>query len=203
MPDENHFNSFSFNTEILDYLIEGFQVLDTNWKYTYVNNAAVQHAHLQHKSDLIGFSILEKFPGIENTELFKQMQYCVNEQKRVLMENLFVYPDGTSAYFELRMHPIPEGIFILSIDINDRKMAEIKVSKQNEDLINTLHMLSHDVRKPVTNILTACKIVGNINLESEECKNMFHQIDKSASLLDNYTGELTKFLHDVTKTKYV
>src|SRR3990172_2625501 len=40
------------------------------------------------------------------------------------MVNEFSYPDGSRGWFELSIEPAPEGIFILSADITQRKRAE-------------------------------------------------------------------------------
>jgi PAS domain S-box-containing protein len=48
------------------------------------------------------------------------------------MENEFIYPDGSRAWFELGMQPVPEGVFILSIDISDRKKAEEALHESEE-----------------------------------------------------------------------
>nr|WP_243687202.1 PAS domain S-box protein [Methanobacterium formicicum] len=57
------------------------------------------------------------------------------------MENYFIYPDGTGRWFDLRVFPVPEGIFILSIDITDRKQVEEELiaSKEfNENIIKSM-----------------------------------------------------------------
>ena len=33
-------------------------------------------------------------------------------------------PDGSRSFFELSIEPVPEGVFILSLDITERKKAE-------------------------------------------------------------------------------
>jgi PAS domain-containing protein len=50
----------------------------------------------------------------------------------VHMENLFNYPDGSEGWFELSIQPVPEGIFILSMDITERKMVEKKLHESEE-----------------------------------------------------------------------
>lgn len=57
------------------------------------------------------------------------------------MENYFIYSDGTGRWFDLRAFPVPEGIFILSIDITDRKQVEEELiaSKEfNENIIKSM-----------------------------------------------------------------
>jgi len=55
-------------------------------------------------------------------------------QKRVtkLMENEFIFPDGKKDWFELRIQPAPEGIFVLSVDITERKQLENSLRTSEE-----------------------------------------------------------------------
>jgi HD-GYP domain-containing protein (c-di-GMP phosphodiesterase class II) len=50
------------------------------------------------------------------------------------MENEFVYPDGSIGWFELSLQPVPEGVFILSIDMTERKRLEIRAQHQLDNL---------------------------------------------------------------------
>jgi PAS domain S-box-containing protein len=63
----------------------------------------------------------------------------MKERKPQRIDNEFVYPDGQKAWFELRLQPIPQGVFIFSMDINDRKKYEeiIKNEKAKYEAILT------------------------------------------------------------------
>ena len=112
----------------LDNMLEGAQILDFTWRYIYVNNALTEYSKYS-KEELLGYSIIEKYPGIENTELFKVMERCMYEGIAENFENEFTFPDGSIGYFDLSIQPVPEGIFILSIDITKRKVAEKKLEE--------------------------------------------------------------------------
>ncbi|MBX7150094.1 GAF domain-containing protein [bacterium] len=121
----------------LDHLLEGCQVIGHDWKYLYANETAARHAKTS-KEELLGFTMMEKFPGIENTELFSLLRLCMEKGINRSIENEFIYPDGTKAWFELSIQSVPEGIFILSIDITKRKTSEGRV----QQLIDVLRKLS-------------------------------------------------------------
>ena len=108
---------------VLDGLLEGCQIIDADWRYVYVNDAAARHGRHTAK-ELLGHTMLEMYPGVENTHLFAVLQRCITERTRSRFENEFIYPDGTSGWFDLSIEPVPEGLFILSIDITERKRAE-------------------------------------------------------------------------------
>jgi len=107
----------------VDAMDEGFQVIAFDWRYVYVNAAAAQHGH-RSREELIGRTMIESYPGIEQTEVFRVLKRCMEERRPAAMENEFVYPDGKIGWFELRIQPSAEGISVLSVDVSDRKRAE-------------------------------------------------------------------------------
>jgi len=114
----------------LDGMMEGVQMHDFNWKYIYVNDALVKDSTYL-KNQLLGHTLMEKYPGIEQTKLFTVLQRCMTSRVTEQLESEFVFPNGTKAFFELSIQPIPEGIFILSINITERKKTAEKI-KVNE-----------------------------------------------------------------------
>lgn len=129
---------------ILDNMVEGCQIIGFNWRYIYLNDAAARHGRFK-KEELLGHTMKEMYPGIEQTDLCAVLRRCMKERKSNNFDNKFIYADGTYRWFELRVHPVSEGIFILSIDITKRikKQKEIqfknalleeKIKKQQEKL---------------------------------------------------------------------
>jgi len=112
----------------LDNMMEGVQIHDFDWNYTYVNDALVKYSHYT-KEELLGNTIMEKYPGIEQTDLFKTLQICMNERVHKFIETEFRFPDNTIEFFELSIQPVPQGLFILSLNITERKRAEEKLIK--------------------------------------------------------------------------
>lgn len=117
------------NYSILDHLIEGCQILDFDFRYLYVNEPVVAQGR-KSREELLGHTMMELYPGIETTSMFSMLKHCMEAREPTQFENEFIYPDGTSAWFDLRMEPVPEGLFILSVDITARKRAELELQKQ-------------------------------------------------------------------------
>jgi PAS domain S-box-containing protein len=117
----------------LDNLLEGCQIIDYNWRYLYVNDAAAKHGRLA-KKQFIGKTMMELYPGIEKTKMFSVLSRCMKERVPAHLENEFTYPNGEKAWFELSIEPVPEGIFILSIGITDRKEVAEALRREREML---------------------------------------------------------------------
>lgn len=129
----------------LDGMMEGCQIIGFDWRYRYVNEAAARHGR-QSRAEHLGRTMMEVYPGIETTEMFRVVRRCMENRTSEQMENEFDYPDGTTGWFQLCVQPVPEGIFILSLDIGERKQAEEQYHLLFNEMITgvTLHEIICD-----------------------------------------------------------
>jgi HD-GYP domain-containing protein (c-di-GMP phosphodiesterase class II) len=111
---------------ILDNLLEGCQIIDFDWRYAYLNDTVLLHAR-KSRGELLGRTMMEAYPGIDETQMFALLRRCMQDRIAGQIENEFTYPDGAKGWFLLRINPVTEGLFILSVDITDRKWAELRV----------------------------------------------------------------------------
>ncbi|MES2568100.1 MAG: PAS domain-containing protein [Bacteroidota bacterium] len=190
-------NIGKLSNESLDNLLEGFQLISFDWKYLYVNNAVIIQSKCSAKEDLLGLTMMEKYPGIEKTKMFKALQRCMTKRVSAEFENVFTFPDNTTSCFELRIRPVPDGIFILSIDISKRKREEVKTYKYLKGLEKILFLTSHNVRQPVANILGVSNLLDDNLITFNELHKMIGHLKISALSLDTFTRELTKYVEDL------
>jgi PAS domain S-box-containing protein len=112
----------------LDSMLEGCQIIDYDWRYVYINEAAAKQGR-KHKKELLGFTMMQVYPDIEKTDLFNHLRNCMVNRVPHKMENEFVFADKSKGWFELRIEPVPEGLLILSIDITKNKQIEAELNK--------------------------------------------------------------------------
>jgi two-component system cell cycle sensor histidine kinase/response regulator CckA len=108
---------------VLDSMSEGFQIIGSDWRYVYLNEAAAAHAR-RSKEELLGRTMMDCYPGIEGTEMFTRLRQCMETRAPQSLENEFTYPDGSRRWFTLKIQPAPEGISVLSLDQTERKVAQ-------------------------------------------------------------------------------
>ncbi len=117
----------------LDTMLEGCQIIGFDWRYLYLNDAAARYGR-QEKRDLLGHTMMECYPGIEETHLFDVLRMCMEDHASRMEEFEFFYEDQSSAWFRTSIHPVPEGIFVLSLEITADKRAAEAIRNLNVEL---------------------------------------------------------------------
>lgn len=149
----------------LDNMIEGCQIIGFDWRYLYLNEAAARHGR-RTREELLGHTMMEGYPGIEQTEMFAAVKRCLEDRICNQMENEFIFPDGTRGWFQLEFEAVPEGVFIMSLDITERRRAE-EALRRSEEKYRILHdyageaIFVYDTDLKLMEInRTACALVG-------------------------------------------
>lgn len=191
----------NFNA-LIENMIEGAQIISKDFTYLYVNQSLCKQAGVK-KTDLIGKKMSEVYPGIEKTHMFKQLELVLKENKPILLYNEFTFPNGHTDFFELNIQPIPEGVFIMSMMINDKVKLDNERKHYVKELEEMLYMTSHMIRQPITNIVgLADQLDLHENLSVDELKQI-NFIKKSAMDLDMFTHDLNDFILTTIKNNKV
>ncbi len=135
----------------IDSMLEGVQIIGYDWKYLYVNNAVAKQGKYS-KEELLGYSMMEKYPGIDQTHMFQGLRRCMEKRVPLLMENEFAFPDGSKGWFELSIQPAPEGIVILSVDITERKKIYERLTEAEAQAKNFAAHLNKTLEEERTSI---------------------------------------------------
>lgn len=150
---EELIKSEKFCRNTLDNMMEGCQIIGFDWRYLYVNDALARHGR-RPKEELIERTMMEAYPGIEKTEMFKELRRCMKKRTTRRMENEFAFPDGSKGWFDLHIQPVPEGVFILSQDVTDRKLAEQRIENLNS-LLSAIRNVNQSIvqEEDLTNVV--------------------------------------------------
>jgi PAS domain S-box-containing protein len=115
----------------LDGMIEGCQLIGADWTYVYVNPAAAAQARMP-REQMEGRRMSEVYPGIEQSPLYAVLQECLKQRVHRRLDYEWTYADGSSAWFELSIEPVTDGLFVLSLDITERKRFEAVLRESEE-----------------------------------------------------------------------
>jgi PAS domain S-box-containing protein len=117
----------------MDSMLEGAQLIGYDWRYLYVNDVLAAQGK-KSKDELLGRTMMEAYPGIDQTDFFVTLRRSMEQRVTERLENEFVFPDGSTGVFDLSLQPVPEGVFILSSDITERKRAEAAAHRHTEQV---------------------------------------------------------------------
>ncbi len=129
-PAEQHIQ------RVLNLIQEGVLLIDTDWRYLYINDAAERQAQ-RPREELLGRTVMECWPGIEAAEFFQVEQRVMRERVPARIDGRFTFPHGQERWFEWKIEPMPEGLLILTIDITEQKRAEQLLQNQ-EHILRTI-----------------------------------------------------------------
>jgi two-component system cell cycle sensor histidine kinase/response regulator CckA len=179
---------------LLDTVTEGFQIIGHDLRYLYVNDVVCRHGR-RAREELLGRTMTEVYPGIEQTEMFGRLMFCMRERRPTGMENEFTFPDGKKGWFELRMEPVPEGVLILSADITSRKALETQfLHAQKLDAVGRLAGgVAHDFNNLLSVILAYAHLLGTSLDDGDERKADVAEIALAANRASRLTRQLLAF----------
>ncbi len=197
--------------ETLDHLLEGCQIIDFEWRYVYLNDVAAIHGR-KRKEELIGRTMMEVYPGIDKTEMFDILKNCMEKRVPQRIQNLFMYDGGGEAWFNLNIDPVPEGVFILSVDITEEKkmLEELKIYREhleglvkertsqleeaNRELESFSYSVSHDLRAPLRHINGFVKLLQrHATTLDNESKRYLEVVSSSTAEMGTLIDSLLDF----------
>jgi PAS domain S-box-containing protein len=105
---------------LLESITDPFYALDRQWRFTYVNQRAVDYLGTR-REELVGKTLWEIFPVSRDTIFEREFQRAVREQVSVAFE---VLSPLTARWVEVHAYPNPMGLSVNFRDITARKEAE-------------------------------------------------------------------------------
>lgn len=108
-------------SNIIKNMSDGFALVDKKWHFRFLNDKAVESLAKGPREEIIGKTLWELFPDILGTEFEEYFRKAMTEREPVTFETLY---SGLNIWFEIRVHPAPDGIALFYSDISERKEAE-------------------------------------------------------------------------------
>jgi PAS domain S-box-containing protein len=112
----------------LEGMQEGCQIIGFDWRLLFMNSAAARQGRKK-KEELVGRILMEAFPEIEKSDQFAALRDCMENRRSQRINHKYDYGKGEFCWLDMYVHPVDEGIFVLTVDVTERKLAEDEVER--------------------------------------------------------------------------
>ena len=134
----------------LDYVGEGVATLDREWRYTYLNRAAVEISG-KSAEELIGNSVWEVFPAMIGTLVYHEFHRAAAERSHRHIEE---YYPGVDRWMEVDIYPTDDGLIVIARDITGAKKRALEARHRDERLslalsFGNMGVWEYDLKKDV------------------------------------------------------
>jgi two-component system cell cycle sensor histidine kinase/response regulator CckA len=202
MPEEGYADPIEverYLRSMFDAMFEGVQILDSEWRYIYLNETAAKQGR-KPRSELLGRSMHEMYPGIERTEMFRLLDRCMATREPDQMVNRFTYESGEAAWFDLRVYPTPEGgLLILSVDITSQREAD-EMLRQSQKM-QALGRLAGGVAHDFNNLLSVITSYSDVILKKMDEDDRFRRELQQIKRASEHAASLTRQLLDFSRKR--
>lgn len=117
-------------SRVLERVTEGIVALDTDLRYTYVNDRAEQILDTD-REQLIGQRMWDAFPEAKGTVTQEAIEAARATQDQQSFER---YNSALDKWFDVRIYPDDSGLSLYFTDITDRKKSEEELRRANRRL---------------------------------------------------------------------
>lgn len=120
---------------IFDSMQEGILLIDRDWRYLYINNAAENQGRRPVK-DLMGKTVMECWPDFMESECFKLEQKVMRDRQPAQYIGSYTFPDDDIRWFQWSIQPAAEGILVVTQDVTEQKILEYELRRSVERFRN-------------------------------------------------------------------
>jgi PAS domain S-box-containing protein len=106
--------------QVLERITDGFCVLDRDWRFTYINEAA-ERIWGQARGELLGANVWEAFAPAIETPFYVACQQAMSDGITTSVE---FYYAPLAGWFEVRVYPSLDGLSLFFREISESRQAE-------------------------------------------------------------------------------
>src|SRR6185295_7745654 len=123
--------------DIFERVNDGFMAFDTEWQFTYMNKRAGEIFRMN-PSSVMGKVIWTAIPGAIGNVFYNACHQAMAEQEYGHLE---AYSDIFQYWYEAHFYPSPKGLSVYFRDVSERKEAEQKLIRAQQELSGERNLL--------------------------------------------------------------
>ncbi len=137
--EEEVAKAYSDKETLLNRINDGMVSLDNEWRYTFLNDAALS-THPLSREGTLGKVIWDVHPEMKGTIFWDKYHEAMEEEKVVEIESYYA---PMNIWFFVKVYPSNNGLTIFYRDITEQKKAEETI-KENEKKIELIYNTTKD-----------------------------------------------------------
>jgi PAS domain S-box-containing protein len=174
---------------LLECITDAFYALDRQWRFTYVNQRALDY-YGKERAELLGKSFWDVFPVARGSIFEEQYRHASREQCPVSFE---ILSPLTGCWLEVRAYPTAEGLAVNFRDISQHKRIEGELKHALAELHareEQLAVLAHELRNPLAPLRDGLQILRLRDGADEQSQRTVDMMDRQVSHLVHLVDDL-------------
>ena len=171
---------------LLESITDAFYALDGEFRFTYVNQRALDHFGASRES-LLG-KVLWDVVSLENRTIFQQQyQRALHQQCSVAFETVSPL---TGRWVEVRAYPARQRLAVYFRDVTARKRAEERLREVDRRKSEFLAILGHELRNPLAALRYGLHILERSSPPDPTMTSTLSMMDRQMSHLVRLVDDL-------------
>jgi PAS domain S-box-containing protein len=175
---------------VFDTMTEGFTMLDRDWIVLYLNAEGLRLSN-RTEQQTIGHKHWEIWPELLGTDMERMLRRVMRSRSPEVMEFAYLYPNGSSAWIEVRASPAMDGgLAVFFRDVTNRRQAEEKLRDADRRKDEFLAMLAHELRNPLAPIGAAAELLQMVKLDEARVRQTSQIIGRQVEHMTGLVNDL-------------
>ena len=171
---------------LLESITDGFYSLDREYRFTYLNQRALDHFHAAPET-LLGQVLWEVFPHTRESVFQQEYERALSQQRSVSFETVSLI---SNTWVEVRAYPTPQGLAVYFRDVTDRKRAEEHLREADRKKNEFLAILAHELRNPLAPLRNGLHIL-------KRHPDLDPTVSDTISMMDRQMTHLVRLVDDL------
>src|SRR3569833_2773690 len=171
---------------LLESMTDGFYALDREYRFTYLNQRALDHFQIARESAL-GQVLWDVFPHTRGSVFQQEYALALTQQRSVAFETISLI---SNRWVEVRAYPTKQGLAVYFRDVTDRKVAEEQVREADRRKSEFLAILAHELRNPLAPLRNGLQIL-------KRHSDLDPTVSDTVSMMDRQMTHLVRLVDDL------